>query len=132
MVKLPNNRPRPQRASEPPSPVGHLAQSPPRPHIPVMTRESFRPGKSDALRLCLAVTGLVLVMLAPLAGLLPGPGGILVFALGAGLTLRNSPWAKRRYVQFKRRWPKPGDWADWGLRRASAKRRKARLRAVAD
>ena len=34
-------------------------------------------------------------------------------------------WAKRHYVRFKRWQPKAGRWADWGLRRRSAKRREA-------
>jgi hypothetical protein len=65
---------------------------------------------------------------APLAGVLPGPGGIIVFAIGLGLTLRNSAWARRRYVNFKKRFPKSGDLADWGMRRASRKRRADRAK----
>jgi hypothetical protein len=53
----------------------------------------------------------------------PGPGGIFVFAAGLALALRSSEWAKRRYVRFKRWQPKAGRWADWGLRRKSARRR---------
>jgi hypothetical protein len=34
-------------------------------------------------------------------------------------------WAKRRYVDFKRKQPKIGRWTDWGLRRRSARRREA-------
>jgi hypothetical protein len=40
-----------------------------------------------------------------------------------GLILQNSRWAKRRYVAFKKRAPRAGNWADWSLRRQSAKRR---------
>ncbi|USI73943.1 hypothetical protein [Sphingomonas morindae] len=71
--------------------------------------------------------GWLLVLLAPLVGLLPGPGGLFVFALGAALLLESSPRAKRFYVRIKRRWPRLGDWLDWGLRRPSWKRRQARL-----
>jgi hypothetical protein len=60
-------------------------------------------------------------------GALPGPGGIFVFAAGLALVLKTSMWAKRRYVDFKRKQPKIGRWADWGLRRRSALRRE-RLR----
>ena len=67
--------------------------------------------------------GAGMMVLAPLVGLLPGPGGVVVFAAGLGLTLRNSIWAKRRYAMFKKHLPKAGRWADWGLRRKSAKRR---------
>ena len=67
--------------------------------------------------------GLLLMILAPLAGIIPGPGGIFVFAAGLALALKNSDWAKRRYVRFKKWQPKAGRWADWSLRRPSAKRR---------
>ena len=68
--------------------------------------------------------GVTLIIASPVIGAIPGPGGLFVFAAGLALTLRNSRWAKRRYVHFKRRFPKQGDWADWGLRRASARRRR--------
>ena len=67
--------------------------------------------------------GVVLIILSPLAGAVPGPGGILVFGLGLAMVLKTSMWAKRRYVRFKRKRPKAGQWMDWGLRRRSAKRR---------
>lgn len=69
--------------------------------------------------------GLLLIILSPLAGAIPGPGGVFVFAGGLALALKNSEWAKRQYVRFKRRQPKAGRWADWGLRRQSFKRREA-------
>jgi hypothetical protein len=66
------------------------------------------------------VVGLLLLfVVAPLVGALPGPGGVVV----AGIGLKTSMWAKRRYVRFKRSRPKAGGWADWALRRRSAKRR---------
>ena len=67
--------------------------------------------------------GVLLVIASPLAGVIPGPGGLFVFAAGLALMLRTSMWTKRRYVHFKRWQPKFGRWADWGLRRESAKRR---------
>ena len=73
------------------------------------------------------VVGLILILLSPLAGVIPGPGGIFVFAIGLAMVLKTSMWAKRRYVRFKRQQPKVGRWADWGLRRRSALRRE-RLR----
>jgi hypothetical protein len=69
------------------------------------------------------VLGVILMILSPLAGVVPGPGGILVFALGLAMVLKTSMWAKRRYVRFKKAQPKAGRWMDWGLRRQSAKRR---------
>lgn len=67
--------------------------------------------------------GVILILLSPVAGIIPGPGGIFVFAIGLALVLKTSMWAKRRYVHFKRWQPKAGRWADWGLRRRSARRR---------
>ncbi len=69
--------------------------------------------------------GLILMILSPLAGVIPGPGGIFVFAIGLAMVLKTSMWAKRHYVKFKRWQPKAGRWTDWGLRRRSAKRREA-------
>ena len=71
----------------------------------------------------LFVIGIILLILSPVAGVIPGPGGVFVFAIGLALVLKTSMWAKRRYVHFKRWQPKAGRWADWGLRRRSAKRR---------
>jgi ribonuclease P protein component len=82
-----------------------------------------------AVRSALVVLGFILIGLTPLVGPIPGPGGVIVFAAGLSLVLRYSAWAKRFYVRFKRRHPKKGDWADWGLRRPSAKRRQALAKA---
>ena len=71
------------------------------------------------------VVGVLLMIAAVPVGVLPGPGGIFVFAAGLALVLKTSMWAKRRYVHFKRWQPKAGSWADWGLRRRSARRRAA-------
>ena len=69
--------------------------------------------------------GLVLLfVVAPLVGALPGPGGIVVAGIGLSLVLKTSLWAKRRYVRFKRWQPQGGGWTVWALRRRSAKRRK--------
>jgi hypothetical protein len=81
----------------------------------------FESSKSG--RTALFVTGCLIVCLSPLVGVIPGPGGVFVFALGAGLMLKYSAWAKRRYVHLKRRWPRHAGWVDWGLRRPSARRR---------
>jgi len=75
----------------------------------------------------LFVVGIIMIIISPVAGLLPGPGGVIVFGFGLGLVLKTSQWAKRRYVHFKRWQPKAGRWADWGLMRRSARRRE-RLR----
>lgn len=73
--------------------------------------------------------GVVLILLSPLAGAIPGPGGIFIFAIGLAMVLKTSMWAKRHYVRFKKWQPKAGRWADWGLRRRSALRREARRKA---
>jgi hypothetical protein len=69
------------------------------------------------------VVGVILMLLSPVAGVIPGPGGIFVFAIGLAMVLKTSMWAKRHYVRFKNWQPKAGRWVDWGLRRRSAKRR---------
>jgi hypothetical protein len=69
--------------------------------------------------------GVVLLILSPLVGVIPGPGGIIVAGLGLALILKTSMWAKRHYARFKRWQPKAGRWTDWALRRQSAQRREA-------
>ena len=68
---------------------------------------------------------LLMLVVAPVVGALPGPGGVFVFALGLAMVLKTSRWARRRYVRFKKWQPKAGRWTDWGLRRKSALRREA-------
>ena len=77
-------------------------------------------------RVLLFGIGVVLVALSPIIGALPGPLGVPLFLIGATMMLRTSRWAKRLYVRLKRRWPRQGRWVDFGLRRASARRRRAR------
>jgi hypothetical protein len=67
--------------------------------------------------------GVLLMIAAIPVGALPGPGGVFVFAIGLAMVLKTSMWAKRHYVRFKRSRPKAGGWADWALRRRSARRR---------
>jgi hypothetical protein len=69
--------------------------------------------------------GFVLLVVSPLVGVIPGPGGIVVAGVGLALILKSSMWAKRHYARFKRWQPKAGRWTDWALRRGSAKRREA-------
>jgi hypothetical protein len=107
------------------SKTGEYCRSPLHPHIHVM---ATRRKKSILLRQVLFFAGILLVIVSPLVGAIPGPGGVFVFAAGLALVLQNSEWAKRLYVRFKRRHPNKGRWADWGLRRLSARRREARLK----
>jgi hypothetical protein len=69
------------------------------------------------------VVGMLLLVVSPLVGAIPGPGGVVVAGVGLALVLKTSMWAKRRYVKFKRWQPKAGRWTDWALRRSSARRR---------
>jgi hypothetical protein len=87
--------------------------------------------KHPLLRQALFLLGIVLIIVSPLVGAIPGPGGVIVFAAGLGLVLKYSGWAKRQYVKFKRKHPNKGRWADWGMRRPSARRREA-IRREAD
>jgi hypothetical protein len=83
------------------------------------------------VRHALVTLGFLLIALTPLVGPIPGPGGIIVFGAGLSLILKYTGWAKRLYVRFKRKHPNKGRWADWSLRRASARRREALHRAIA-
>jgi len=74
----------------------------------------------------LLVIGVILLLISPLVGAIPGPGGVIVAGVGLALVLKTSSWAKRRYVRFKRWQPKAGRWTDWALQRRSAKRREER------
>jgi hypothetical protein len=78
----------------------------------------------------LFVLGVVLLILSPVVGVIPGPGGIVVAGIGLALILKTSMWAKRHYVRVKRWQPKAGRWMDWALRRPSAKRRDAVRKGV--
>lgn len=90
----------------------------------MLTREQVRAFFAwRPVRTSLFVLGLLLMAATPAVAWIPGPGGIFVFAAGLALALKNSEWAKRKYVRFKRWQPKAGAWADWGLRRRSARRR---------
>jgi hypothetical protein len=82
--------------------------------------------RTHGIKHAIAAFGWVLIIVSPAVGILPGPGGTIVFAAGLALVLQTSLWAKRLYVRSKRRWPKAGSWLDWGLRRKSAARRNER------
>lgn len=78
---------------------------------------------NSVLRIVYLGSGWFLVLVAtPLIGVLPGPGGVFVFAFGAALLVKNSNWVKRAYARFGKRHPKYARWADKGLRRSPAPR----------
>jgi hypothetical protein len=74
-------------------------------------------------RLMMLALGPSLIVLSPVVGLIPGPGGVIVLLAGVAITLQSSQVAKRIYVRAKRRWPGLGHWSDKGLRRPSHFRR---------
>ena len=88
------------------------------------------PSHHPALRTAMLVLGILLILAAPVVGILPGPGGIFVFAGGLILVLRASRWARLRWARLKRRFPRLGHLADRVMRRPSALRRHARDQAL--
>ena len=53
------------------------------------------------------ILGWALLVASPVVGgPLPGPFGIIGFAAGLILVLRNSRWARRLFIRFKRRYPR--------------------------
>ncbi|HEX8389008.1 MAG TPA: hypothetical protein VF636_08325 [Sphingomonas sp.] len=74
--------------------------------------------------------GLLMMSASPIATPLPGPGGLLVFAGGLSLTLKSSARARRLFARSAKRYPRTGALLDRALRRASAKRRRARDEAA--
>ena len=90
----------------------------------MITREQWRRFfDHPAVEWTIFALGVLLMIAAIPVGALPGPGGVFVFAIDLAMVLKTSMWAKRRYVRFKRSRPKAGSWADWALRRRSARRR---------
>lgn len=94
------------------------------------TRGQASPRRNGRARLHLVVLGPALIVISPIVGLLPGPGGVFVLAAGVGLSLRHIKVAKRTYVRIKRRWPRFGELSDMSLRRPSHFRRKHRRRLL--
>ncbi|MEO1167290.1 MAG: hypothetical protein AAFW97_01130 [Pseudomonadota bacterium] len=89
---------------------------------------SSQPDKRAGIRFVLTVIGGLLVITAPIVGLLPGPGGIFMFAIGFPLMLKNSAIVRRFYARLKVKHPKKGEWVDWAMRRKSTLRRIRRRR----
>ncbi len=93
--------------------------------------EAGKHARNPLVRMVLFWAGVALLLAAPLVGVVPGPGGILVFAAGLVLVLRSSVWARRSFARWKRRWPRFGRLADRALQRRSAHRRRLRDREAA-
>jgi len=87
--------------------------------------------KSEHMRIAMLTAGWILLVVAPIVGALPGPGGIFVAAGALILLLRNSAWVRRHYARLKRRYPKTGHLCDCAMRRPSALRRREIQKAQA-
>jgi hypothetical protein len=84
------------------------------------------------MRLLQLMLGGLLMMLAPVVGIpTPGPVGIFVFAFGLALVLRNSRYARRRYLRWTRRLPRVRQAVDFGLRRKRGRLPEARVAGLA-
>ena len=83
-------------------------------------------------RTALVVLGFAIMAASPLVGIIPGPGGIIVFAGGLVLVLKNATWARRHFARLKRRWPRFGHYSDLALRRRSFRRRQQRAKEAAE
>jgi len=96
----------------------------------MLTRDQWRKFMdSPIVEWSLFAIGVLLVIAGFAVAPIPGPGGVFLIAPGLALILKTSLWAKRHYVRFKRWQPKAGRWADWALRRRSAKRREQLAKA---
>ena len=84
-----------------------------------------RPRRSPVRRWVELTVGWLALIATPFVGILPGPGGVFVFAFGATLVLRNSALARRLYVRRLRTWPRLKRAGDWALRREARRRRRA-------
>ena len=74
--------------------------------------------RSQPFRVFQLVLGVLLMLAAPIIGIpTPGPLGIFIFGFGFALVLRNSRWARRRYLRYTRRYPRVRRAVDFGLRR---------------
>lgn len=57
------------------------------------------------MRFGLVILGVLVVIAGIIIAPLPGPFGLPIAVVGLMLVLRNSMWAKRRFIDAKRRWP---------------------------
>ncbi len=79
--------------------------------------------RSEPFRVFQLGLGVLLMLVAPIIGIpTPGPLGIFIFAFGLALVLRNSSWARRRYVRYTRRYPRVQKAVNFGLRRKNKRR----------
>jgi len=76
--------------------------------------------RSAPVRVAQMAIGIALMFVAPFLALVPSPFpfALIVFGVGLALLLRNSGWARKRYVRWARRHPRAGRFTDFGLQRA--------------
>jgi hypothetical protein len=77
----------------------------------------YMPSRTRTFQWAMIILGWGLMILAPLIGWLPGPGGLILFPIGLALVLKNSLWAKRQFTKYAKRHPEYGEWANWAMRR---------------
>ena len=88
--------------------------------------------RSQPFRVFQLVLGVLLMLVAPIIGIpTPGQFGIFIFGFGFALVLRNSRWARRRYLWHTRRHPRVRRAVDFGLRRKRRPRVGAKAAAAA-
>jgi hypothetical protein len=98
-----------------------------RPRAPRPICADVKAPPDSVLRIVYLALGWFLVLIVtPIVGALPGPGGVFIFAGGLALLLKNSNWVKRSYVKLARRYPTYARLADKGLRRPKAPRGRAK------
>ena len=88
--------------------------------------------QSQPFRVFQMILGFLLMAVGPLLlAPTPGPFGTIVFAFGMALILRNSPWARRRYVRYSQRYPRVQKMVNFGLRRKQKRKIAAPVTAAA-
>ena len=75
--------------------------------------------RSEPVRVAQLAAGFILLLAAPVIATIPQPIpiGIIVFGFGLALILKNSLWARRKYVRWQHRYPRAGRITDMGMRR---------------
>ena len=88
--------------------------------------------RSEPFRMFQILLGLLLLPVAGVIGVVsPAPVGIFVLGAGVALVLRNSRWARRRYLFHTRRHPRVRKAVDMGLMRGRARKRRLAVAAGA-